>query len=115
MSASFRPVIEKWGEHSSNFVDSDILCNVILQLADNEGSESVYDDKFSVWIQDGAALLDKLHDMDTLARTRLAGELADEYGASLENMKNLLGNMHSLSVEWRKMLDTDGSIRFYID
>ena len=123
MSLSFRPVREVWGEHTSNFVPSDTVVNILHEIACDFGrspagmnfSETPYGEVTTVWIYEGGSFLYRLENMRSREREQHALALAEKYDAEVADVEALLDNMHGLAKDWRKMLDTDGSIRFYVD
>jgi hypothetical protein len=117
MSMSLRPVREDWGTHSSSFCDDPV--NILSALTNeftggNHGEES-YGDLTVVWISDGKTFLDRLHAMNRDERHQLAVKFAGEYDEDVGDVDSLLSNMRNLANEWRGMLGSDGSLRFYVD
>ena len=119
MSTDFRPVVETWGPHSSCFVDGDALEQILLDLAEfsdpsGDTESSDYSENRVVWIQNGDAFLNFIdsNSIEELFAQNSDWEDSEERAA---NVKSLLGNLKSLCTEWRKSVDTAGSIRFYID
>src|SRR5438046_2588170 len=61
MSTSFRPMNEVWGEHSSCFVNGDLMLWVLLTIATEAETHSEaceYGDKTLFWIEDGGKFLE---------------------------------------------------------
>ena len=118
MSYNFRPVVETWGTASSCFLDGDDLEQLLLDLAEFSDSSgdtecSDYVDNRVVWIQNGDAFFNFI-DANSI---ELLFDQNSDWNDSEERAKNVkavLGNLKSLCTEWRKSLDKDGSIRFYI-
>ena len=118
MSNSFRPVQEIWGDHSSCFVDPDIVECIIGALAEDAGTiadRQDYGDFIVVWIQDGRRFLKFLRKQSAAnLKQNFAPGFAHEHDADLADVESLLLNMHGLAGVWAKSLGDDGSIRFYI-
>lgn len=119
MSASFRPVIEKWGPSSDCFIKSDAVEEVLTSLSiaactnDNVATNE-YDDFNVVRIEDGKRFLDYIDSKSVDQLLSESSEIVDQ--AEQDNVRSLLDNIKSLSSEWRQLIDdSDGSLRFYVD
>jgi hypothetical protein len=117
MSRSFRPVVETWGEASSCFRSTDLVAELIEEIAGQAGTHAEtldYGSDFRVvWVADGAAFLDAIEEGQFDLGEIESCELLDENKADLDT---LMGNVKALAKKWRKSLDpTDGTLRFYLD
>jgi len=122
MSESFRPVLELWGEHSHRYVSTGALLKVLEAIADHTTEpkhagryfeKCEYGEMENVWILFGQRFLNFLE-----TREFSGAWLADHIGDSEESLSDyssLANNMKTLVPLWRGFLDTDHSLRFYID
>ena len=118
MSLSFRPVKEIWGEHSSCFVDADLMLRVLLTIAVEAGSRGEtyeYGDKTSIWVEDGGKLLDFIRNERLFTAERIARTLGLNEVHYVNDLKFLVSNMQILADKWRDSIDVHGALTFYID
>jgi hypothetical protein len=121
MSLNFRPVKTEWGPHSSNFVESGVVANVLYDLAgywlgEDEVTQQEVEEVTEVTIQSGGEFLKHL-------MQRTANDLLDDLEAvafdhgdvCTVDMMDLLGNMVALAPEWRKYVESDDQLRFWVD
>lgn len=117
MSRNFRPVVETWGSHSSCFVDSDKLEQILEDLASEDFSGAGktegqdYGEVRSFWIEDGIKFLDFV---DKYSAAELIAMNSDWEDSDTENIKSVFSNMKNDVAMMRSMLK-DGSLTFYID
>ena len=117
MSLCFRPVNEVWGEHSSCFVDHDLLLRILHCLASEVGCQSeeyAYGDKTSIWIEDGIKTLDYARNDATFTAEHLANALGLNTEA-LKKLRPLVSNMKSMARGWSDSVDAHGALTFYVD
>jgi hypothetical protein len=115
MSKSFRPVKEVWGESISEFVNIATLGDLLTSIAQEIGCEffqSPYLNMEVFWIQDGYAFFEYIQDENKFNLQRAQELFPNENKGDLES---LISNMQSLARIWYKSLESDGSIRFYMD
>ncbi len=118
MSLSFRPVNEMRGEHSSCFVDADLMLQVLLTIATEAGSRGEayeYGDKTSIWVEDGGKLIDFICNERLFTAERIARALELKKAHHLNDLKFLVSNMQILADKWRDSIDAHGALTFYID
>ncbi len=118
MSLSFRPVKEVWGEHSSCFVDADLMLRVLLAIAVEAGSHGEayeYGDKTSIWVEEGSKVLDFISNERVFTAERIARAVGLKKARHLNDLKFLVSNMQILADKWRDSIDTHGALTFYID
>ena len=117
MSTSFRPVNEVWGEHSSCFVNGDLMLWVLLTIATEAETHSEayeYGDKTSFWIEDGGKFLEFVAS-NRFSAERIAKSIGLKAARHLNDLKFLVSSMQLLADKWRESIDTHGALTFYID
>ena len=117
MSTSFRPVNEVWGEHSSCFVNGDLMLWVLLTIAAEAGTHSEayeYGDKTSFWVEHGSRFLDFVS-KERFTADHIAKSLGLKGARRLNDLKFLVSNMQLLADSWHKSIDLHGALTFYID
>lgn len=122
MSKKFRPVRELWGNASDCFVSSDVLMAILEAIADetiktnHQGSYfSSRDDEdmTRVWILPGSSFLEFVQSPEFSGPWVI--DHMDEDRLDLSDIASVVGNMKALAPQWQALLDTDGSLRFYVD
>ena len=128
MSASFRPVLEIWGEHSSMFLDHDDMLEFLDELAlriDDCASANEYGEVTSVFFVDGEKLLDYVEKNPEFTVDSFSESLAWESAPNMhwqalldekrEHLKSLMSNFKTYAPEWRKSINKSGALTFYVD
>ena len=113
MSLSFRPVREEWGEACSCFIDADEVVRLLRIMAntlDIPSEHHSYADNVSVWIEDGAKLLDHIE-----SHRFTAPSVARLIGLKAKALPALVSNMKALSRNWRRAIGSHGELHFYVD
>lgn len=104
----------------STFLDHDDMLAFLNELAERVGdstSENEYSEVTSVYFREGKALLDYVENdpgftVDSFMDS-LPGNSQDE--EKRENLEYLMSNFKSMASEWRKSIDKDGNLTFYVD
>jgi hypothetical protein len=119
MSVSFRPVREEWGEHSSMFVDREVLQLVLEYVAGKVKSSCSYEDYGEVrviWIGKGRDFLNYVATSPKFTLSNVYRGIKD--GALVGNddeLKSLISNMKNMTTSWLTSVDSSGGLRFYLD
>jgi hypothetical protein len=122
MSIKFRPVLEQWGAFSNCFVSHDSLLRILEVIADetieNDYQGSYFEvshreDVDRVWILCGKSFLAFLQSAVFTAQW-LADHMEGD-DADLSDISSVVENMKTLAPEWYASLDSEDSLRFYVD
>ena len=119
MSQSFRAVREIWNAHSSCFIEPEKLIVLLHDLAARVGSasdEHGYGDKQVVWLENGRKVLDYMEADERFSAASFKDSM-EEQGIAVNktDLIALIGNMQSLSKQWRSSIGKHGELIFYID
>ena len=119
MSQSFRAVREIWNAHSSCFIEPEKLIVLLHDLAARVGSasdEHGYGDKQVVWLENGRKVLEYMEADERFSAARFKDSM-DEQGIAVNktDLIALIGNMQSLSKQWRSSIGKHWELIFYID
>ncbi len=122
MSKKFRPVRELWGDASDCFVSSDVLLAILEAIADETietSRQGAYfssgndEDMARVWILRGSSFLEFIRSPEFSGPWVI--DHVDEDALDLSDITSVVGNMKALAPQWQALLDTDDSLRFYVD
>jgi hypothetical protein len=119
MSQSFRAVKEIWNAHSSCFIEPEKLIVLLHDLAARVGSasdEHGYGDNQVVWLENGRKVLDCMEADERFSAASFKDSM-EEQGIAVNktDLIALIGNMQSLSKQWRSSIGKHGELIFYID
>lgn len=120
MSKSFRPVEEIWGDSSSSFLQPEDLEDVLITIAEHSFAGDVeaadYLDVRSIWIENAVNFFDYVKDKSTdFIIANLLDHVSVINDDDVDDLKSVIENIKALDAEWRKSIQEDGSINFYID
>jgi hypothetical protein len=119
MSQSFRAVKEIWNMHSPCFVEPEKLIVLLHDLAARVGTaseEHEYGGNQVVWLENGRKILDYM-EADERFSAASFNDSMEEQGIAVNrnDLITLIGNMRSLSKQWRRSIGKHGELLFYID
>ena len=119
MSRSFRAVKEIWNTHSSCFIEPEQLIVLLHDLAARLGTasdEHGYGDNLVVWLENGRKILDYIETDERFSADSFRDSL-EEQGVAVDknDLIAVIGNMRSLSKQWRSSIGKYGELVFYID
>ena len=114
MSMNFRPVKETWYEGSSQFIEHDLVLAVFEHVAlaiSSEYSQDEYGELTAFWVGNGADFLHYILTDEDFNSLYVSNDLA----ITDAGLESLLSNMKNMAGSWKQALDTDNSLRFYVD
>jgi hypothetical protein len=119
MGGSFRPVEEIWGEHSSMFLEHEDVLAVFDELARRTNQDTCtheYGEVESVYFPEGAAIFDYA-ETDANFTAKSFGVSLRENGRKVSQVSlgHLLSNLKNMAPDWRKSIDKNGTLTFYVD
>lgn len=119
MSQSFRAVKEIWNVHSSCFIEAEKVIVLLHDLTVRVGTtsdEHEYGDKHAVWPGNGRKALDYMEADERFSAASFKDSM-EEQGVTVnkDDLITLIGNMRSLSKQWRSSIGKHGELLFYID
>lgn len=119
MSADFRPVRELWGEPCGSFLDRDVLLSFFEVIADSVQAHSQsdqYADKEVFCVANGEVFVAYVESNPEFTSEFMMAQLAEQgHKPDAESVASQVQNAKVQASDWRKNIDSDGSLRFYVD